>query len=449
MHRPRRLAAIAPILAAALALPARAAENDAAAEVALQRTLDQPITLTLPATELHEVFNQIAAAAKIPLQVDPACYDLLPYGRTTRIEFDARQSRLRDALEDVVIPLGLQQTVVGKSILIRPSRPLFHIGRRATWEELKLLQDLHNAEPLKPPPTAPAAPAPPAPPAGTAATPSVPFDLTIALRAALDGRKDLLVSFANPVTDEASTAALDSIRKQLPMNPYRALEVYAEATGQVWFVEAGPLTEGPTGGTIRIMSRRQWIERQLDRPVQVNASNEALEKVIADLSHASGVNIVPEPGLFQIVPRVNLASDTTLRRTLEFLAGGTSIAFEVRDDSILLRHRAPGGADRPASDEIIGRIALPVGRDGLTMDLLLRESDLPRELNERRKKAIREYVDALQKQWSAPPAAPPAPPAPPTPPASTPAAAPAPPPATAPATRPAAPTTAPAAQPQK
>jgi hypothetical protein len=418
-------------LAAALAVPARAAETDAAAEVALQRTLDQPITLTLPATELHEVFNQIAAAAKVPLQVDPACYDLLPYGRTTRIEFDARQSRLRDALEDVVVPLGLQQTVVGKTILIRPSGPLFHIGRRATWEELKLLQDLHNAEPLKAPPAAPP----------SAAAASVPFDLTTALRAALEGRKDLLVSFANAITDEASTAALDSIRKQLPMNPYRALEVYAQATGQVWFVEAGPLTEGPTGGSIRIMSRRQWIERQLDRPVQVSASNEALEKVVADLSHASGVNIVPEPGLFQLVPRVNLASDNaTLRRTLEFLAGGTGIAFDVRDDSILLRHRPPGAADRPASDEIVGRIALPMGKDGLTMDLLLRESDLPRELNDRRKKAIREYIDALQKQWT--PAPPPAAPAP-TPPA------PAQPAATAPSSRPAPPTTAPATQPQK
>lgn len=421
----------------------RGADDPAAnaAEVALQRALDQPITLTLPTTELHEAFNRIAAEAKIPLQVDPACYDLLPYGRTTRIEFEARQSKLRETLEDLLVPLGLQQTVTGKSILIRPSAPLFHIGHRATWEELKLLQDLHTAQDLKPTP---------APPAGSSAP---AFDLTTALRAALDGRKDLIVSFAAGTMDESSAAALDQIRKQLPMNPYRALERYTQDTGQVWFVEAGPLAGGPTGGTIRIMTRRQWIERQLDRPIQISATNESLEKIVADLSHASGIRIVPEPGLYLAVPRIGFLSSNndTLRQTLTALSGAAGVEVDMREDSILLRLKpVPGtaGSERPASssDDIVGRIALPIGKEGLTMDLLLRESDLPRELNDRRKKAIREYVEALQKTWSAPPApVPPTPAAPPTAPATAPAAV-AVPAATAPATRPA---TAPATQPQR
>ena len=80
----------------------------------LQRALDQPITLALQKVELAEAFKQIASTAKISLQVDPACYDLLPYGATTRVSVDFKQSKLRDALDEVLIPLGLQKSVTGK-----------------------------------------------------------------------------------------------------------------------------------------------------------------------------------------------------------------------------------------------------------------------------------------------------------------------------------------------
>src|SRR3954462_1370751 len=138
-----RLAMPAILSCILLGLPAaviRAADSDA--EITLQRSLDQPLTLVLQKAELSEAFKQIASAAKISLQVDPACYDLLPYGATTRVSVDFKQSKLRDALDEVLIPLGLQKSVAGNAVLIRPSNPLLRIGRRADWEELKLIKDL-------------------------------------------------------------------------------------------------------------------------------------------------------------------------------------------------------------------------------------------------------------------------------------------------------------------
>src|SRR5271170_1511098 len=139
---------LVPILATFLLLPSLARAADApppaSAEVALQRALDQPFNLVLEKVEIAEAFKQIAGTAKIALTVDPACYDFLPYGPTTRVSADFRNSKLRDAIEQVLITLGLQQTVSGSAVIIRPSAPLMHIGRRAQLDELKLLQDLRS-----------------------------------------------------------------------------------------------------------------------------------------------------------------------------------------------------------------------------------------------------------------------------------------------------------------
>ena len=131
MNMVRRLfAASAVVLICALAVaPQRAfaveppVNESAAAEVALQRALDQPFNLVLEKVEIAEAFKRIAATAKISLSVDPACYDFLPYGATTRVSADFRNSKLRDAIEQVLITLGLQQTVSGSTVIIRPSAP--------------------------------------------------------------------------------------------------------------------------------------------------------------------------------------------------------------------------------------------------------------------------------------------------------------------------------------
>ena len=378
---------------ALIAMPAASAA-DPEPDVQLQRALDHPVTLTLDKKPLSEAFKQIAAAAKIPLQVDPASYELLPYGDTTQVSVEFKQSRLRDALQGVLMPLGLQDTVVGSAVLIRPSSPLLHIGRKADWEELKLMKELWG------PPDSRELEMPA----------SGQFNLINAIRAAMDGRKDLIVSLPVETTGNGPLAAahqkaIEEISKQLPMTAYRALELYCQLTGQIWFVEAGPLYGGATGGTIRIMPPRQWIERQLDRPITLSHPKDSLEAVVADLSQTSRISFVPEPGLYRAVPVVSLSAENfTVRKTLDTLAGATQIAYDVRDDSILL-HLAPGPGVQSANTTI-GHITVPIGADGMQMDMYIRESDLPPELNELRKKRIQQVVEGMQKALTATPPAP-------------------------------------------
>ena len=153
------------------------------------------------------------------------------------------------------------------------------------------------------------------------------------------------------------------------------------------------------------MTQRQWIERQLDRPIQLSRTNEPLEVVVNDLNHASGIRFVPEPGLYQAVPVASLFSNNgSVRQSLEALAGSTGIAFDIRDDSILLHKTpVPGSADAAKSDNIVGRISVPLAgnADGATMDIFIKESDLPPALNDLRKKRVQDAIQALQKAWTA------------------------------------------------
>ena len=287
--------------AASLAL---AAEQGGGQDVQLQRTLDQPFDLKLDKVELSEAFKQIAAAAKINLQVDPACYNALPYGSTTRVSADFRQSKLRDAIEEVLVPLGLQQAVSGSTVIIRPSSPLLHIGRKAEWEELRLLQDLRTTE-IK---------------LNAGATQE--FDWTTILRAAL-GRDGLVVTIVNPDHQAEHDKAMEQLKKLFPMTAFRAIETYCQLTGQIWFVEAG-LGVGVNTASIRIMPERTWISRQLERPILLAEKNAPLQQVVDELTHLSGIRMVPEPGLYQAVPAVTLNSNnSSVIQTLEALAGVT------------------------------------------------------------------------------------------------------------------------------
>jgi len=367
--------------------PPPPASNPAAAEIELQRKLDMPFTLLLQKVELAEAFKQIAGAGQITLQVDPECYDALPYGATTRVTADFRESKLRDAIEQVLVPLCLEQIVSGSTIIIRPTAPLSRIGRRADWDELKLLQNLRTASNLKPATT--------------------PFDWTASLRAALDSHPNLVVSMPPPAPEAATLhdKAIDHLQKQFPLSPFRALELYCQLTNQIWFVEAGPAFGAGKGGggeTIMIMPVRRWIDRQLQRPIKLAFTNAPLQQVIDEISHLSGIRFTPQPGLYQTIPMVSVNSDySSAIATLKAISGGTGIAFDIKDDSIYL-HMAtattmPAQAATTRTDRVVARIAVPVGANGLTMDILVYESDLPADLNELRKKKLQESIEALQK----------------------------------------------------
>lgn len=365
----RRLAALIALLALPLALVAA----DSATEIALQRKLDAPIDLELDKLELSKAFEEIAGKAGIALQVDPNTYELLPYGSTTRVSASFRSSKLRDAIDEILRPLALEKTVSGATVIITPTAPLARIGRRATWEELNVLQQARSQN----------------------LTALNKADWTANLRPIL-GIGSLGVELATP-TGPAHEAGMEQVRKQLPTTVWNALDIYSAATKQIWFVN---------GTTIKVMPQRQWLEQQLLRRVEIHKTNRPLQEIVSELAHLSGIHFTPEPGLYMLFPGVTLNSTNgTVREVLDTLVGAIGISYELRDDSLYIRQaRGPATTTAPrGGDPIVGQIQVPLG-DGSNLLMFVRESDLPGDVSQARKKRLQEAIDAMRRSLEPKPA---------------------------------------------
>jgi hypothetical protein len=344
---------------------------DPAAEIELQRSLDAPIeSLELSNIELPKVFDDLAAKGKIKLQVDPTCYDLLPYGNTTKVSATFRQSKLRDAIDEILKHVGLEKTVSGDKVLILPTAPLLRIGRRATWDELNIL--------------------------ATARVEQLPAltngNLLQGLRTVLS-MDTLQLRDALPAGPEHD-AAIEQVRKQLPTEAWKALDIYAQSTGQIWFVSEN---------TIEVMTQRQWIQRQLDRRIEIKKTNRPLVECVSELAHLSGIHFTPDPGLYALYPQVTLNSTGgTVREILDTLRGVIGINYEIRDDSILLKKMTTDTTPAAArTDPILGQIAIPLSGGG-EINVFFRESQLPPEVADAIKKQVADSIEKIRKSVNTP-----------------------------------------------
>ncbi len=249
----------------------------AGAEITLQRALDAPIDVTLDKVELSEAFKRIADGAHVKLQVDQACYDSLPYGATTKVTATFRATPLRAAIEEILTPLALEQAVSGSTIVIRPSAALERIGRRADWDELKVLETLRTQQLTK-----------------------LEGTWTEALRSVV-AKPQVVVDVAK-VDPAVQENALERVRAMLPCPAAQALDAYAAATGMIWTVRTMPAE----GQKIIVETPKSWLAQQLQEPVILDFTNARLADVVAELSHASRIRFQPEPGLYLAVPAVSL-----------------------------------------------------------------------------------------------------------------------------------------------
>jgi hypothetical protein len=365
---------IAAAIAIAMLAPSLRAQ-DKSEEISLQRKLDAPIeSLDLNDIELPKALQELAAKGKISLQVDPACYDLLPYGETTKVnKATFRQTKLRDAIDSILNPLALDQTVSGDKMLITPSAPLRRIGRRATWDEILILKAARQE--------------------------SLPGlsgnNLAQNIRTVLS--KDSLQLHIAAPSGAAHDAAIEQVRRQLPCEVWKALDIYSRATNQIWFVD---------DNAIEVMPQKQWMERQLDRRIEIKKLNRPLVECVSELSHLSGIHFKPEPGLYALFPAVTLNSTGgTIREILDTLRGVIGLDYEVQDDVITLKkastETAPAAPARGA-DPILGQITIKLD-NGSDAIIFLRASDLGPQLSEMLKKKTADAIEKLKISISAPP----------------------------------------------
>lgn len=328
-------------------------------EWALDRKLDR---LAISDKELPAVLDEIGAEAGVKISIDDAAAELLPWGRQTRIAgATISNASLREALPQILSPLGMTYVVDGGRIQVVATEPLKRINRRATWDDLKLLRSCHE----------------------TPYTPEALANLKLQYRvtAKVDAPKML--------QRQLERAGRGSMAQML--------EVACNSLGWVWL---------PDKEDIIIRTHEAQIANQLSRRVSIRYTNTPLAKVLGDLADRAEVAIFFEPGAMLKLPRSTaenytlLLDQSSIRQAFELIAAETGLAYEIRRDgiSIALSEALAGGAARSSSrrSPYVAKISLPSKDGTYTLDFLLSGDELPPDILEHRDQIIEQYIERMR-----------------------------------------------------
>ena len=370
---PRPLHALLLLVALSFAAPANAAPDTSAL---INEALDQPVVLKLN-TVLPKAVGAIADKTGVKVDVDPAVWDLLPWGEQTNIEVNLNEQTLRAGLEAVAGRLGLVMVLKPQAIELQPMPALRRLGRRATDKELDALY-LLSTTPLD-------------------NLPAKDKEKTRvdALVEAVDAklqqvRPELAVEFRRRdlvKTDQAVFVARNATIAD-------ALEALSRETSATWY---------PWGRSIVVLPRETQIRNnQLGRPIDTRFDGVDISQVLVELEQASGVPFEIEPGAIQRIPpesrRVTLIlNPATVQQALEAISGFTGLDYVVKGDGIYIWNQSAGIASTSATDPAVGMIQLDNG-----VQVMLRRSQLPPDVQEyidfRKNKAIANLRQMMQEE---------------------------------------------------
>jgi hypothetical protein len=361
------------LLAAICHAPRARAAPDSSALI--NEALDQPVVLKLN-TVLPKAAAAIADKTGVKVDVDPAVWDLLPWGEQTNIEVNLDKQTLRAGLEAVAKRLGLVMVLKAQAVELQPMPALRRLGRRATDKELDALYllsttPLDNLQPAQ--------------------KEKLKVDeLVEAVDAKLQQvRPDLAVEFRRRDMLKADQALAVARNATLA----DALETLSRETPATWY---------PWGRSIVVLPREMQIRNnQLGRPIDTRFDGVDISQVLVELEQASGVPFEIEPGAVQRIPpesrRVTLIlSPGTVQQALEAISGYTGLDYVVKGDGIYIWNQSAGTATS-ATDPAVGMIQLDNG-----VQVMLRRSQLPADVQEyidyRKNKAIANLRQMMQEE---------------------------------------------------
>src|SRR5439155_26256076 len=115
----------------------------------INQALDQITAINEPEkTPLQEIFKHIADKTGVRVEMAPEAWDLLPYGEQTTMSVKIENKTLRGGLQAIGRKLGRVPEVKEEVVQLEPLPALNRLGRRATVEELEVL-DLLGRTPLE------------------------------------------------------------------------------------------------------------------------------------------------------------------------------------------------------------------------------------------------------------------------------------------------------------
>lgn len=325
-------------------------------------------TLTIASQPLATVLEMLGERAGVRFSVDEDTYALLPWGRETRLaSLELKGATLRQALEEIIRPLGLVYRVRERSIAIEPSEPLERMNRRATWNDLKLIASMQ----------------------------STPYSAEAFDKLTVQYRITSKVNAPQLLKTQLKRAGSGSLCD--------VLTTAANALGWTWFTDEDHIV---------VLSSEAFIAHNLARTVTLRYKDMGLAHILLDLATKADVPLSIEPGLMQKLPPSTAQSyslfvqETSVRQALELICAETGLEYQVRRDGLFVTlppatAARAGAAPRAArGDPYAARILVPAKSGGFSYEILIRESELPDDVREYRSQMISEMVERMRQDMA-------------------------------------------------
>ncbi|HUB27141.1 MAG TPA: hypothetical protein VL992_17070 [Tepidisphaeraceae bacterium] len=307
-----------PFFLATLAASIALADGDLSTSMLMNQALDSSVgELTVHGT-VPDVMRAVENQSGVRIEASPAVWDDLPWGSDTTLNCHFFNATLRHALDVIARKLGLTYTVGSEAIEFVPSPPLARLGRRATLDELRVL-DFLAARPFNP----------------------LGADSETTVRDVLETVDRQLRFSASPFVTQDQAFDEFALQKpvQIPRNAslMEALEDMSRQTNATWY---------PWGRSLVIVKKVDSVRLLLGKRIDREYQNTDLAQVLMDLSEYSGVSFNYAPGVLQQVPeqyrKVTLKlQDATVDQTLAILSGATGLKFTPSDQGIDVTYAAP------------------------------------------------------------------------------------------------------------
>jgi hypothetical protein len=289
----------------------------------INKQLDTQQNLKLDTT-LPDAMQQIGNQTGVRLEADPAVWDLLPWGEQTSIKANIQNRTLRQGLTAITQKLALEFVLGDESVQVRPIPALRRLGRRATVDELSVL-DLMTATPI-----------------------NLPTDHPT-LREIVTAVNDGLAKQKSPFSiDDRAADALQDQKISVPKNASLAdaLEDSVQQSDTAWY---------PWGKSILIVGKEEQIRTQLNKTLTARYNGVEVSQVLLELFQRAGVDFTVDPGAYQKVPpqfrSIQLMLDNaSVQQALESISGYTGLAFDVTEKGVHVSYQGTdaGPATRPA-----------------------------------------------------------------------------------------------------
>lgn len=322
----------------------------------VEEALDQPLdSLEIRDTPIRDALALVEQRTGLRFVIDEHTLELMPYGPRTRISVAVANMSVRTGLTQVLDGLGLRMYADQGDVVIVPAPVLERLGGRLSIEEVGVLSTLAATDwaGLRNLPNRP------------------PFE------------------FHLPPESDPRAALERALERSAAPNVLRQLDSACAALRWAW---------RPEDNRVVFESQRSEIQRRLDWPLDLAYQREPLDRLLTDLGNQVGVLVKFEPGALAKVAAAGRTVDliqrgVSVRQILERICGNTGLRYQIDDDGV--RILAPldvaAGPTAPTIQQWV-RIGVEI-QQGVTMDVFIRQDQLPDRLQERMREKLSEILN--------------------------------------------------------